>query len=151
MTSTYRVTLRLRTASVTLGLRTASVTLGLRTASVTLGLRTARVTLRFRNAKATLRLRIAIYEESKVSLARKPGVGGAGDCGATHKLSKNWLDTATMKSDAELVVPQAPSPGVKEVTSPTLDPRGIIAAVLARVVKSASKVMGVYLSILGDI
>ena len=71
-------------------------------------------------------------------------VGGAGGCGATHKLSKNWLDTATMKSDAELVFPQRPSPGVKEVTSPTLD-------VLARVVKSASKVMRVYLSILGDV
>ena len=80
-------------------------------------------------------------------------VGGTGGCGAAHKLSKNRLDTATMKSDAELVIPQAPSPGSKKVTSPTLDCRGIIAtgAVLARVVKSASKIMRVNLNIMGDV
>ena len=70
-----------------------------------------------------------------------------------HKLLKNWLDTATMKSEPELVIPQAPRPGWKKVTSPTLDCRGIIAtgAVLERVMKSERMARIVYLNILDDV
>jgi hypothetical protein len=54
-----------------------------------------------------------------------------------------------MRSDAELVFPQAPSPGAKKVVSPMLVCRGTTGTVLARVANKARRAM-VYLNMFED-